>query len=296
MATEMSCASHVGRPLRALRGEGFRLQEARYPPESRIPPHAHARPRLCVVVDGGYVEEIGSSRLDVGLSSVLFHPAGAAHANRFSVEGARCLNVALLPEEMGAGGRVVDRLERAGRIRHGPPRWLASKLAAELELQDELSPVSVAGFVSAALCDLARGAAPALREDADPPPWLEAVRRRLHEEFRAHPSLSELAEDAGVHRAHVARAFRRHFGCSVGEFVRHRRIQFACRQLRDPDRTLSAIAYASGFADQSHFTRTFRKLVGTTPGRYRERYASGGRAAAGGGGAATGGGREAPGA
>ena len=268
----MNHVSHVGRPLR---GQGFRLQEARYPPDHRIPPHAHRRPQLCVVVDGGYVEEIGSSRLDVGLSSVLFHPAGAAHADRFSVEGARCLNVTLLPEEMGAGGRVVDRLDRSGRIRHGLPGWLASKLVAELELRDELSPVSVAGFVSAALCDLARGAAPALLQDADPPSWLEEVRRRLHEEFRTYPSLSELAEDAGVHRAHVARAFRRHFGCSVGEFVRRRRIQFACRQLRDPDRSLSAIAFGAGFADQSHFTRTFRKLVGTTPGRYRERYGFG---------------------
>lgn len=272
MTAEIPCGFHFGRELRTLRGEGFRLAEARYPAGSRVPPHVHARPQLCVVLNGGYQEEVGGSRLDVGASSVLFHPAGAVHADRFSDEGARCVNVELVPDALGAASEAVMRLERAGRVRHGPPRWLASKLMAELEIGDDLSPLSVAGFVSAALCDLARGEGPARGEDADAPLWLESVRSRLEEEFRAYPSLSELAREAGVHRAHVARAFRRHFGCSVGEFVRQRRIQFARRELRDPDRSLSDVAYAAGFADQSHFTRTFRKLVGTTPGRYRERF------------------------
>ena len=62
---------------------------------------------------------------------------------------------------------------------------------------------------------------------------------------------------AGVHRAHLVRAFRARFGISVGAYVRRERIRWAARALRNSDAPIAEIALQAGFADQSHFTRTF---------------------------------------
>jgi AraC family transcriptional regulator len=51
--------------------------------------------------------------------------------------------------------------------------------------------------------------------------------------------------------------------------VRQLRLDFACAQLTSGRHSLAAIAQAAGFADQSHFTRVFRRRMGLTPGAYR---------------------------
>jgi AraC family transcriptional regulator len=67
----------------------------------------------------------------------------------------------------------------------------------------------------------------------------------------------------------LARTFRRQRGESVGDCVRRLRVESARRLLEDGRQPLSEVALAAGFADQSHFTRVFRRLTGMTPGEYR---------------------------
>jgi AraC family transcriptional regulator len=81
--------------------------------------------------------------------------------------------------------------------------------------------------------------------------------------------LADLAREVAVHPAHLARAFRQQFGTSVGGYVRRLRLDRAAAELERSDKALAAIALAAGFADQSHFTRSFRRHTGFTPGAYR---------------------------
>jgi AraC family transcriptional regulator len=83
-------------------------------------------------------------------------------------------------------------------------------------------------------------------------------------------SLADVATEAGVHPGYLASAFRRHFGCTVGEFIRRQRIALACRALADGNKPLADVALLAGFADQSHFTRTFKRQLGLTPAAYRK--------------------------
>ena len=93
--------------------------------------------------------------------------------------------------------------------------------------------------------------------------------------------LRALAASAGVHPTHLARTFRRFHGRSLGDYVTGLRIQRACRALGESDDTLAAIASETGFTDQSHFTRSFRDAVGTTPARYRRAHRAGTNGSAG---------------
>jgi AraC family transcriptional regulator len=63
--------------------------------------------------------------------------------------------------------------------------------------------------------------------------------------------------------------FRAHHGVSVGEYTRRLRLAWAAVELARTDTPLAVIATNAGLADQSHFTRLFRRHLGITPARYR---------------------------
>jgi len=80
-----------------------------------------------------------------------------------------------------------------------------------------------------------------------------------------HISLEQLAASAGMSRFHFARQFRISTGQSPMGFVRQARIERATTILRERNITIARVAVSLGFADQSHFTRTFGRFVGVSP-------------------------------
>jgi len=107
------------------------------------------------------------------------------------------------------------------------------------------------------------------RGEAAIPRWLRRVSELLRERCTATWNLADVAAEAGVHPVYLAGSFRRHFGCTVGEYVRRQRILLACRQLAGTCNPLAEIAVQTGFADQSHFNRVFKRQIGLTPAAYR---------------------------
>ena len=88
--------------------------------------------------------------------------------------------------------------------------------------------------------------------------WLARATDYVHDNFTAALSLEEVAKVAGVRSGHLSRVFRERMGCTVGEYVRRLRFEFACQQILMTERPLCEIACEAGFADQSHFNRIFR--------------------------------------
>jgi AraC family transcriptional regulator len=82
-------------------------------------------------------------------------------------------------------------------------------------------------------------------------------------------SLGELARVAGVSRFHFARQFRLRTGESPMGFLLRARIERGKRLLREGAASIGDVAASLGFADQSHFTRTFKRLVGVPPSEYK---------------------------
>jgi len=89
----------------------------------------------------------------------------------------------------------------------------------------------------------------------------------LHEKFSEQISLDELAVASAMSRFHLVRGFMRQFGLPPHAYQVHLRIKRACALLR-LHHLPSAAGVAVGFADQSHFARHFKKVMGVTPGAY----------------------------
>lgn len=81
--------------------------------------------------------------------------------------------------------------------------------------------------------------------------------------------LQELAELAGVSPFHFCRSFKQSTGLSPHQYTLQLRIKEAQRLLRTTELSIAEVAYRVGFSDQSHFTKIFRRFVGTTPLRWR---------------------------
>jgi AraC family transcriptional regulator len=103
-----------------------------------------------------------------------------------------------------------------------------------------------------------------------PPARLRRVEEFLMAHLAADIGLDALAAIADLSPKHFARAFRQSTGMPPHRWLIQRRIDRAKALLRTTDTTLVEIALACGFADQSHFTASFRKLVGLTPGSLRQ--------------------------
>jgi transcriptional regulator GlxA family with amidase domain len=97
--------------------------------------------------------------------------------------------------------------------------------------------------------------------------------RRVREHVETHLSesidVAELAAIAGLSVFHFARQFKQSAGIAPHHYLIKRRVERAREMLACTDFSLSEIAIATGFSDQSHFARHFRQMLGTTPGQFR---------------------------
>jgi AraC family transcriptional regulator len=246
---------------------GLRISENGYVPGERIPMHVHAHPFICIVVAGGFTEQSGRKSTECRVGSVIWHPEGEAHEDRFAAHGGRCIGIEFDGSWLSRLGESEVLPDGWTVARGGAPSWLAARISRELTQPDTLASFALEGLTCALMAELARSDRPAT---STRPAWIDRSVARLREQFSAPPTIAALAADAGVHRSHFVRVFRRHMGCTVSDFVRRLRIDWACGELRRREGpSLSDLALAAGFADQAHFSRAFKRITGTTPRVYR---------------------------
>jgi AraC-like DNA-binding protein len=157
-------------------------------------------------------------------------------------------------------------------------RHLSSALLPALARPQEASSLFVDHVVAALLNHLMRhyGAAPdlarSLARGGLSPYQLERAKEVLAAEVERDLSLAEVAEQCGLSRGHFAKAFRISTGTTPHRWRLNRRIDMAKDMLVAGDLPLADIALACGFADQSHFTRTFSRMVGDAPAGWRRQH------------------------
>lgn len=104
------------------------------------------------------------------------------------------------------------------------------------------------------------------------PAALRRVREYVEQHFTEKILSVTLATIAGVSPGHFNRAFRQSTGFSPHQYLMQQRVAAATQLLEKTNRSLVDVALETGFANQSHFCRTYAVATGETPGACRRRY------------------------
>ena len=242
----------------------FEIHRLRFPPSFSHgvidPPSGY----LAVVLEGAVHKSFRHTSATLTRGSFMSIPAGGAHSSAFAPDGCRVLIV----QAAGVDGeRLLGPTFRncTKVVAHASAR-LGWELSRELDCRDASSPLALEGLALALLACAGRAGAEPERQDTH---WLRTVRDLVHESTPRMLSLRELGEIVERHPAYLAHAFKDAYGVSVAAYARTRRLEWATAAVASTDDPLARIALEAGFADQSHFTRSFRRHHGVTPGRYR---------------------------
>jgi AraC family transcriptional regulator len=164
----------------------------------------------------------------------------------------------------------LDVIPRLGSFRPelagGTLVWIAARLRARLR-DETLTPLDVGAGVAEIVATLTRTTS--TQETATAPPWLARARELIAASCESQLTIGDLARELDLHPVYLSRAFRARTGLGVGELAHRLRVQRAAALLLDPRSMLADVALRCGFADQSHFTRVFRSITGTTPCAFR---------------------------
>jgi AraC family transcriptional regulator len=242
----------------------WRVTEASYSPGQRVPRHEHELPSWTFVLSGLVEETFSMSSFVCGAGIVLTKPASADHVNLYGPEPTRCV----LIERSCAGDSslYVKKLFSKPRVFSiGLVPRLAARICRERAGTDRVNRFTMESLLLelqlASTRDVSMPSSPGRK-------WLGRVRDQLEAEFRSPPSLSELARIHNLHPVYICQEFRSTFGKGIGDFVRDVRFEWACAAIAAGSGSLSDIALAAGFSDQSHMSRDFKKRLGVSPRRF----------------------------
>lgn len=245
--------------------DGLRFIQKSYPAALRMARHAHDEWRFCLALEGAYTDSWRGGHRTRSPWQLSLHPADEMHTSIFHTTSA-CFHIEFC-------GKWRDRLLNDAGFSPEPHEFLTGRVpvvAAELfravHDEDACSTLIVEGLA----CELIGWAGRALQADPHLPRWLRQARDLLHDRFNESLHHDDIAEIVGVHPVQLARQFKRHFGLTIGEYLRRVRVEFVTRHL-SANTTLAELALQAGFSDQSHLSRVFKQVTGRTPSQARAR-------------------------
>ena len=239
------------------------LSELVQPCSRKVPRHQHELAYVTVMLRGDYLEGDRGKLKELRPLTAVFYPSGVQHATLIGPAGASFFTIELRDQTLQQFGMRMPRQTEFDRG-SGNILWTGIRLFSAFKV-GTADPLILESHVLELFGAIARFSS----REKTAPQWLCRVKERMQGEFRQGILMRDLAGEAGVHPVHLARTFRIHEGRTPGDYLQGLRVRAACHQLRDRDYPLAMLAAECGFADQSHFTRVFRKLTGNTPAQFR---------------------------
>jgi AraC-like DNA-binding protein len=104
------------------------------------------------------------------------------------------------------------------------------------------------------------------------PAWANEIKELIQDHIDTNITLKQFSKELDIHPAYLSREFSKYFNdLSFGDYTRKLRIDKAIEYLKTTNYPLTKIAYLTGFSDQSHFTRIFKKHMKENPSVYRKK-------------------------
>ena len=249
---------------------GIRLVDGVFSAKTKVPKHSHQYAVFCVALTGMCSEVFAGKVRQYEASTIEFLPPGQCHSLAFPFADTRAFSIEIATSWIERAREFSLRLDNSVHAHGGLLSGLMMKIYDEFRHLDSASPMAIQGLAMEMFAAVSRNQSNLATRQ--PQRWLTRAVEFLRESFTEHLTITQVASVAGVHPVYLAREFRRFHGCTIGEYIRRLRVERACRQLSSADESLATIAASAGFSDQSHFSRTFKRLMGMTPAQYRANF------------------------
>lgn len=241
------------------------LVEESYERPFDYPKHEHEQSYFMLTNHCVYREKLGSRTFHHPPNTVLWRPPTISHSDGMTGTNGRSFSVYIKDEFLDNCSDVVS-IPNEFSEQNTYLVFLANRLRNEFRNWTNGSDLIAEGLVLEMLGYAARKR---ILADRFPPEWVVRIVEKLEDEYLDRHTNLELANEVGIHPVHLARTFRRHYGRSVGTYLKEIRVHRAMSLILQKELTLAEIAYSTGFSDQSQFTKAFKQIVGITPGAFR---------------------------
>lgn len=266
MSTNLQTGQFFGAAQRRVETSGIVLTEVRHEHGRKLPVHTHESAYFGLLLDGGYTERFTQRATEYQPFTLGFHPPGFTHEDEIGPCGSRMLCVEIRDSFWQRMRGYLTAPKFTPELCGEETVWLCVRLYRAFR-SGALDAFQVEETCAQMLERCARASQV---QERFAPVWLGKAVDLLHASLGTQITLEAVAKELGVHPIHLSRVFRKKYGCTLGEYVNRLRVQFACTEMSRGWAALDELAFAAGFADQSHMGRVFKAIVGETPARFRE--------------------------
>src|SRR6266571_5331687 len=246
----------LGEQVRKFDAGLFALTEASYLSGRTLARHAHHCATISFVLKGACIETVENAPYECTPFIPIIKPAGAPHANQYGRAGAKCLLIEVKAPALELSRGASALLADVALIKNGALAGVALRLYKEFRWMDSASELSIQGLVLEMIGLAARERME--KPSLSAPCCLREAREIIKEQFLGPVRLFNIAATVGVSPTYLARIFRRYCNCTLGEFVRRLRLDYASQKIAHSGDSIAEIGIAAGFYDQSHFTHAFK--------------------------------------
>jgi AraC-like DNA-binding protein len=244
------------------------LQKNAYAQGSVSAKHTHKNARLVFVLRGKFSEIYGRHHRQCSPFMAIFRLPQEEHSEDYYGKGIVCLSVDIQPAWLEHLRQYNLNLNKSSDFRSNTLMSLITRLNDEIVDGDHISGLAIEALLLEIAVEIYRQDKKALPKYKKPR-WLDDAKDYIQGSLTLNLTVSQIAAEVNVHPVHLARVFRQNCGCTIAEYIRRLRIGLACMMLSSTNESLIEIALNSGFSDQSHFSKTFKRVMNLTPAEYR---------------------------
>jgi AraC family transcriptional regulator len=259
----LECGEYLGSTRRKYDAGGVVVSEIEYHERVFEGWHFHKNRHITFIVSGGNREQRKHAEVEASPGAVMIYNSGELHRNLNTLHPSKNINIEI--DDVFFINHSLDPSSFQTLSPENPElRLSALKAYRECLVDDANSILAIHAILLNLLGPQRRD-----RMSHERPPWVRRVKDAIHDRWDEKLSLKELSRVAGVHPVTISKNFSKYFACSLGDYIRRVKIEKSLCLIKQKNTTLTEVAFRSGFADQSHFIRTFKAATGFLPKEYK---------------------------
>lgn len=221
--------------------------------------HYHENNHLSLILQGGNLESRKKEDFQVSTGKILFYNEGELHCNKHTLIPSKNLNIELSNDFFKHNEIKFDSQKLTNKNTFSSYLKLMN-VYHELYLND----ISTSDSINNILYELFTH-----EEANNKPNWLLNLTEIIEDRWNEFIPLQELASILNVHPVTISKYFRKYLHGTLGDYMRIVKLKRAFNFLLNSKESITVIAFACGFSDQSHMTKVFKTYVGFTPKEIR---------------------------